>query len=133
MAWMRNLRQDGSRKSRRFHEPRCCGTGGVSGGAELSLMNVGQNAARERYKARRLSRQNRQRVHSHVEVLNPRLFAFSDTARLIWSEAPFGKLALISKVILSSARGSATRLLIISSASWTRRIFAVAGLTSTEP
>ena len=71
--------------------------------------------------------------YSHVDVLNPRLFAFSATARLIWSEAPFGKLALISTVILISARGSATRLLIISSASWTRRIFAVAGLTSTEP
>jgi len=32
-----------------------------------------------------------------------RLFAFSDTARLIWSVAPLGKWALISTVILSSA------------------------------
>ena len=71
--------------------------------------------------------------HSHVDVLNPRLFAFSDTARLIWSVAPFGKSALISTVILSSAWGSEARLLIISSASCTSRIFAVAGFTSTEP
>src|ERR1700677_1739006 len=68
--------------------------------------------------------------HSHVEVLNPRLFAFSETVRLTWSEGPFGKPALISTVILISARESAARCLMISSASCTIRIFALAGLLS---
>jgi len=43
------------------------------------------------------------RSHSQLEVLNPRLFAFFDTARLSWSVAPFGKSAVISTVSLNSA------------------------------
>ena len=54
--------------------------------------------------------------HSHVFDLNPNALAFSDTARLIWSDAPDGKSALISSVMFSEALGSPARILMISSA-----------------
>ena len=44
--------------------------------------------------------------YSQVFVPNSRLVAFSETARLIWSDAPSGKSALISTVILREACGS---------------------------
>ena len=48
--------------------------------------------------------------YSHVFVPNPRLVAFSETARLIWSDAPSENSALISTVIFSAACGSLARL-----------------------
>jgi hypothetical protein len=55
-------------------------------------------------------------IHSQVFVPNSRLVAFSETARLIWSDAPSGNSALISTVILRAACGSLASKLMISSA-----------------
>jgi hypothetical protein len=46
-------------------------------------------------------------VHSQVWFLKLRLMAFSETARLVWSETPFGKSALISRRTLTVALGVA--------------------------
>jgi hypothetical protein len=67
-------------------------------------------------------------THSQTFVLNPSAVAFSETARFVWSEAPDGNSALISKVMFRDALGSPARRAMISSATWTKCIFAVEGL-----
>src|SRR5260221_11594807 len=53
------------------------------------------------------------RSYSHVLFLNPRLVAFSETARLIWSETPAGNSAVISTLTRTLACGSLASRLII--------------------
>lgn len=42
-------------------------------------------------------------IYSQVLFLNPRLLAFSDTARLVWSETPSGNSAMISTLTVTVA------------------------------
>ena len=51
--------------------------------------------------------------HSQLFVLNPKLVAFSETARLIWSDAPSGNSALISTVTFREALGSEESRLVV--------------------
>ena len=54
--------------------------------------------------------------HSHSALMKPSAFAFSETARFVWSWAPLGKVACSSTPTFTSALGSAVRMAMISSA-----------------
>src|SRR2546426_12708219 len=68
--------------------------------------------------------------YSQSALLRPRLRAFSDTALFTVSFAPSGNSAEISTTTRTVALGSLLRAATISSAIYTRRIFAVAAGTS---
>ena len=72
------------------------GSAGVSPAPEAAKMAALSGRA-ETVKTTRL------RHYSHVLFLKPRLVAFSEMARLMWSETPSGKSAVISTLTFTVA------------------------------